>query len=70
MDSNWVRIYSSTQAHKVEIVKSVLLDNNINSVVLNKKDSSYLFGEIELCVEKESVIRAKHIMKLFKVNYL
>jgi len=62
MDSSWVKIYISTQAHKVEIVKSVLEDNNIKSVILNKKDSSYLFGEIELYVKNDDVIRAKHII--------
>jgi len=62
MSVNWVSIYSSKYIHKVEIVKAVLLDNNIDSVVVNKQDSAYLFGEIELHVHPDDVIQAKQIL--------
>jgi hypothetical protein len=62
MSVNWVSIYSSKHIHKVEIVKAVLLDNNIDSVVVNKQDSAYLIGEIELHVHPNDVILAKRIL--------
>lgn len=54
MNSDWVKIYASSEIHKVEIVKSVLEDNNIASFEINKKDSSYIsVGEMELYVKPE-----------------
>ena len=63
MDVNWVCIYSSQWIHKVNIVKAVLADNNINSVIVNKQDSSYFIGEIELHVHPDDSIQAIQIIK-------
>ena len=63
MKDNWERVYSSTFEHKVEIVKAVLADSDIEAVVVNKKDSFYLFGEIELHVQAENVIKAIKIIE-------
>lgn len=63
MDSDWQVIYSSSQEHKLEIVKAVLEDHDISSHIINKKDSIYLFGELELYVKGDNVIRAKRIIK-------
>ncbi|MCB9192686.1 MAG: DUF2007 domain-containing protein [Flavobacteriales bacterium] len=40
----------------------MLLGQDINAVVINKQDSSYLFGEAELYVPQDQVIRAKRIL--------
>jgi hypothetical protein len=56
-------IYSSGEIFKAEIVKAVLLDNSIDSVIVNKKDSSYNFGEVELHVHPDDVIAAKQIIQ-------
>jgi len=63
VESGWVSIYSSSESHKIEMIKGLLFDNNINAVEINKKDSSYLFGEVELCVRRESVITAKYLIE-------
>lgn len=62
MEGNWQKIYSSSFEHKVEIVKAVLIDSEIDSVVVNKKDRAYNFGEVELYVQGENVIKAKQII--------
>jgi len=62
MEANWVVIYKSSQLHKAELVKAVLEDNEITAVIIDKQDSSYFFGEIELYVAAEFVIQAKHII--------
>ena len=67
MGINWVCIYSSKLIHKVEIVKAIFADNNINSVVVNKQDSAYLFGEIELHVHPDDVILAIQLIKKEKL---
>ncbi|MBS4014571.1 MAG: DUF2007 domain-containing protein [Bacteroidetes bacterium] len=63
MNDNWEKVYTSTFEHKVEIVKAVLENNDIESIILNKKDSFYLMGEIELYVSKDDVIRAITIIE-------
>lgn len=62
MHEDWQKIYSSQFEHKIEIVKAVLEDAGIQGVVVNKKDSFYLFGELELYVNPDQVIKAKRII--------
>lgn len=63
--SNWVVIYKSNNANNTHIVKSILEDNDINVVVVDKMDSMHMHlmnAEIELHVNPENVIKAKHII--------
>ena len=62
MDAKWTKIYSSTLLYKVDILKGLLAENNIQSVIVNKRDSVYLIGEIELFVNVEDAFRAKQIL--------
>jgi len=62
--SNWQTVFKTTVLHQAEIVKSVLQDLDIHSVIINKKDSSYIiFGQIELKVESENVIKSVKVIK-------
>ena len=64
MDYNWIRIYTSTNPFKIELLKGFLDQNNIVAMSINKKDSSYLaFGEIELLVDAKDVMKAKILIK-------
>jgi len=67
MSDNWQLIYSSSLQYKVELVKAVLQDSGIESVLVNKKDSSYHFGEIELFVQLDDVLRSKQIINREKL---
>ncbi|QQT37910.1 DUF2007 domain-containing protein [Sphingobacterium spiritivorum] len=51
-----------TNAIQSEIVKQMLLENEVNAVVLNKQDSSYLFGKIELYVNVNDVDKANALI--------
>jgi len=62
MDKNWTKIYSTGVAYKVELFRGLLLENDIESVIVNKQDSAYLFGEIELYVKADEAVKAKHII--------
>lgn len=48
MDENWVKIYTSTDFYKAEIVRQVLIDHEIEAVLMNKQDTSYKFGQVEV----------------------
>lgn len=64
MDKNWTKIISTSDAYKAEIYKGLLEENEIEVVLMNKQDSAYLFGEIEIYVIADQVIKAKHILTL------
>lgn len=49
--NSWYKIYSTGNYAEANIIKGMLEENNIKTVMLNKQDSSYLFlGEIEVYV--------------------
>ena len=66
MSENWEVIYSTNQLYEAEVVKEMMADNEIECVIMNKKDSTYGFGEIELCVPTEDVLKAKQLIVDFK----
>ena len=67
MEINWKKAYSDSLLYRIEIAKAVLADNDIDSVVVNKQDSAYLFGEIELYVPQNELLKAINIIK--KISY-
>lgn len=61
---NWQKVLTTDLSYRAEIVKDVLEDAGINTVIMNKKDSSLNnFGGHELYVLPEDVIRAKKIIE-------
>ena len=59
-----IKILSTENPNKAEIIKQMLEENNINVVLLNKQDSSYLmFGSIELYVNEEQLQQATYLLK-------
>jgi hypothetical protein len=63
MEQDWVKVYTSSKFHQVHIIKAILKENNIASVEMNKRDSSYNFGEIELYVKQEDEIKAHYLIR-------
>lgn len=66
MSDNWEAIYSTNQLYEAEMVKDMMADNEIECVIMNKQDSTYRFGEIEVCVPTAEVLRAKQLILEFK----
>ena len=67
MEDNWVSVFATDQPYLADIVKQVLMENNIVSVIINKIDSSYtMFGEVEVYVDRDHVIKAKSIIESIK----
>ncbi|MBT8196212.1 MAG: hypothetical protein HKO56_03240 [Bacteroidia bacterium] len=61
---NWTLIYTTRQAHKIEIIVALLKENEIISVSVNKKDSAHAhLGEIELYVHVRDEIFSKLIIE-------
>lgn len=63
MEKDWALIYESNNEAKIEIARQLLEESDIESVIINKKDRAYGFGEYELYCIRENVIRAKMLLK-------
>ena len=58
----WKSVYLTEQQYKAEIVKGVLVENDINAVVVNKKDDAIKFGVFEVHVSVDHIIQAIKII--------
>lgn len=63
MEPTWERVYFTGQIHLAEIAREILEENSIQSVIVDKRDSSYLVGDIELYVRPEDLPLARIILK-------
>jgi len=61
--NNWQKVYSDNQGYRAEIVKAVLEDSGLQPVLVNKKDTSYHFGQFEVFVAPDHVMRAIKIIE-------
>ena len=69
MEKSWVRIFKTFNYYQAEIVKQVLIENEIDSVLLNKQDSSHrTFGDIEVYIHQQDFSNAIEIMILNQIN--
>jgi len=65
MEKNWIRIFTSTNYFQSEIVKQVLTEHQIETVLINKQDSSHrTFGDIEVYIHQENFSNAIEIVIL------
>lgn len=58
-----MRIFETPDDLRMEMARQVLEENGIDAVVLNRKDRTYLIGELELYVNRDRVIEAKSVIK-------
>ena len=63
MEKDWEKIFSSPLQLKVEMMKSLLAQSEIESIIINRQDSFYKsLGEIELYVKRENILKAIQII--------
>lgn len=60
---DWQSVYKDDQEHRALIVKEVLEDLDMHPVIVNKKVSAYGFGNFEIFVAPDHVIRAIKVIK-------
>lgn len=63
MQPGWIRVYSTDQMYKALLMKEKLFEENIAAFIINKRDSLYAFGEIELYVKPDDAVKTIHIIK-------
>lgn len=62
MEDNWQLVYSTGKAFDAEIVRGLLENAGLEPIVMNKQDSSYMFGEIEVYVHPNQYEQAIKII--------
>ena len=66
MASDLVRVYSVDKLYQAELLRQLLEDHHIASFIVNKQDSAYKFGDIELFVHRDDVMKAKMLIREFE----
>lgn len=68
MNADLVHIFSTGKPYLAELIRQMLSDHEIPAFIMNKQDSAYKFGDIELFVHRDHVIRAKKLIREFEEN--
>lgn len=68
MEKDWTLVYTVDTSYKAQLVQEILEENDIISVVMNKKDSAYLsFGEVEIYVNRTNAEKANKLLLESKI---
>jgi hypothetical protein len=58
-EKSWIKICETPESHKALLVQSILKEHGIESVLLNKMDSTnIMMGEISVMVSQEQAAEA------------
>jgi len=61
--NKWITLVKTSKPYQLNLIKGKLLEKEINSVIINKIDSSYLnFGEAELKVLASDFEKAQDLL--------
>ncbi len=63
MSKKWVRIYSSTDSIHINILRNLLEEHDIPTSIINKQDSMYPIGHLELHTFQEMAVKAINLIK-------
>lgn len=62
MEQGWVKIYTSSDFFKSEIVRQALIDHQIEAVIMNKQMSAYGIGAVEVYIHEANFQEALEII--------
>lgn len=62
MEEGWIKIYSSADFFKSEMVRQVLIDHVIEAIIINKQGFPYQIGEAEVYIHEKDSQEAKKII--------
>jgi hypothetical protein len=55
---DWVKIFDTTYPWQASLIQGMLEEEGIPCVLMNKQDTAYLFGQLELYVHPDEALRA------------
>jgi hypothetical protein len=60
----WQPVYTTPMPMRAELIKVILEEHGISTVIVNKQDSAYkAFGDFEIHVPRNEVIKAIKILE-------
>ena len=62
MNNDWIEVYSTNDIFKAEVIRNMLISNNIEAIIMNQQDSSYHFVTAKIYTKKENILKAKEII--------
>ncbi|MCB0805316.1 MAG: DUF2007 domain-containing protein [Bacteroidales bacterium] len=62
MEDNLIEIFAANEMYKIDIIRELLSEADIESFILDQKGRSFLIGDIHLFVNKEDEEKAKSII--------
>ncbi|MHB1177621.1 MAG: putative signal transducing protein [Daejeonella sp.] len=62
MEAGWIKIYTSSDFFKSELVRQVLTDHEIDAILLNKQGFPYRLGEVEVYIHEDHFQKALEII--------
>ena len=62
MEQGWVKIYTSNDFFKSELIRQALVDHEIEAILMNKQLSSYNIGEVEVYIHQDDFQKALEII--------
>lgn len=62
MEAGWIKIYTSADFFKSELVRQVLIDHEIEAILINKQGFPYQIGEVEIYIHKDNFQKAHEII--------
>lgn len=66
MEKQWIKVYTTNNIYHAEMIKKMLADNEIDSFIINKMDSNYFFGDIEIYTLPDLVMKSKLLIDKFE----
>lgn len=65
-NKDWTVIFTTGQDHLAVLAKQFLENEGKTAIIMNKKDSTYLFGSIDLLVDKSDEADCLLLIAQFK----
>jgi hypothetical protein len=62
MEQGWVKIYTSHDFFKLEIVRQILTDHELSAILINKQGFPYRIGEVEVYIHPDNFQHAIEII--------
>lgn len=62
MNDNWVKVFTSADFFKSELVRQHLIENDVEAVIINKQGYPYNIGNVEVYVQPEHSERAQQLI--------
>jgi hypothetical protein len=67
MEENLVEVFTADKQYKINLIKELLEENEIECFVLNQKGSALLLGEIQIYVDKADEKKAREIIQSHEI---